>query len=141
LALVFGEALISEGRRASSESVVEGRKLPFCADHRFQCVTAAGSQSFTFRRKSASGTAANESTASAQNDISEECRLTLYLLADPGEGLLLCLYERASVSRSVRPSMMGRNENLQATSFTLIQANREPRYWVEVLKAGRRRYR
>jgi hypothetical protein len=32
------------------------------------------------------------------------------------EGLLLCLYERASVSRSVRPSMMGRNENLQATS-------------------------
>ena len=43
-------------------------------------------------------------------------RLRLYLLADPGEGLLLCLYGRASMSRSVRPSMMGRNENLRETS-------------------------
>jgi hypothetical protein len=49
-------------------------------------------------------------------DISEECRLRLYLRPIQAEGLLLCLYERASVSRSVRPSMMGRNENLQATS-------------------------
>jgi hypothetical protein len=104
LALVSGEALISKGRRASSESVVEWRNLPFCVDHRFQCVTAAGSPSFILRRKSASGTAANESTTSAQNDISEECRLRLYLLADPG-GRAAAVLVRASFREPLRPSV------------------------------------